>query len=168
MDDALTWAFNQASKDICSISSIYRLVGVQRVNATKEAGALNIWDRHGQAGQILGIADDVLDHRQAVYVAARYGHVRACRDELIRWVMAAAGTGIHARRAFEKVWMSHCGAKIGGPAIAKDLHEGANWRHGEKFRRRVSDPLIDVHDAVYRRLDPALRQRHGLMRGGEG
>lgn len=161
MDDALAWAFGQVSKDVCSISSVYRLG--QRAGFA--GGALNIWERHGQAGQILGIADEVLDQHQAIYVVARYGHDRACRDEIIRRLIAMAGTGIHARRAFEKVWLSHCGVKISAAGLAKDLHAGANWRHADKFRRQASEPLIEVHDAVYRRLDPALRKRGGLMIG---
>lgn len=161
VDSALYWSFRVVAVDIVKISSIYR-----RRFPDPDKPELNVWERHGQAGAILGMAERTLDPHQLTYVLARYGRHDQSRGEMVAHMIAGAGTGVHQRRPYEKVWLCHVGAAVGLRSIAKDLQAGSNWRHAQDFKGRTLDRLQALHNAVNAKLEPELSEA-GLLQYGE-
>lgn len=155
VDRALSWAFAVVARDIGDISSIYK----RRDTDPPREAEWTPFEKHGQAGAILGFADQVLDEREKTYVLARFGRDRGCERRMVDWVAALVGTGVHNRRALEKVWAIHCGAKIGRAALAKDMGLGTNWRPALAFKGKVTQQLGHVAQAVTIKLEPVLLEK---------
>lgn len=151
VDSAMYWAFEVVSRDIVDISSIYRRRDQQR----EHEADLDVWERHGQAGAIIGIAERHLDADQSAYVLARYGKVRTYLERIEMRLAAHLGTGAHPRRAINKVWLMHCGSPIGIKALCVDMGH-CRTEKAVAFRRQLTKPLVEMYVSVHRSLEPQL------------
>lgn len=154
VDRALAWAFQVVACDIGDISSIYR----RRDTDPPRESEWTPFERHGQAGAILGFADQVLDQRERMYVLARFGHCEREVERMIEWMAAQLGTGLSKRRALEAVYLMHCGRKVGMRGIAVAMGN-VRMETAVQFRRTTMRPLYEVYASMHQKLDPLLVEK---------
>lgn len=151
VDRALAWAFQVVACDIGDISSIYR----RRDTDPPRESEWTPFERHGQAGAILGFADQVLDERERIYVLARFGNSQKEIDIVTTWMAAPLGTGVHRKRSLYAVWRMHCGYKVGMKGVAVAMGN-VRMEKAVDFRRTTMRPLYDLYASMHQKLDPLL------------
>jgi len=149
----LAWACAVASAEVLDISSIYR----HRGGATHSTPTdLDVWERHAQAGAILGMAERTLSESELTYLAARWGRVPRARAALCRSALKNIGRG--TQKAAETAFKRHCGARLGLHVLAMQLAGSGTAAFQTRFNRQM-DPL---YRGVIGKLEPVLLG-HGLM-----
>lgn len=154
VDRALAWAFQVVACDIGDISSIYR----RRDTDPPHESEWTPFEKHGQAGAILGFADQVLDERERRYVLARYGNGKQDVDRMIDWMAAQLGTGAHQRRALVAVYRMHCGYKVGMRGVAVSMGN-VRMETAIDFRRKTMLPLSRTYESVLRKVEPIFLEK---------
>lgn len=154
IDHALYFAFSVLAQDVVDISSIYK----RRERDARKAPDLSVWERHGQAGQIIGLVEKHLDYDQQVYVGARFGRVPQCIDAMQQQMLGWLGSGVHPRHGVRAVWSMHCGALGGVKRLARAMG-GKRTADVVQFRRQLSRPLQDRYRQIHERLEEPMVSR---------
>lgn len=160
-DHALKWAFQVSGTPIVKMSSINSMRGAEG------NGDMTPHDRHAQAALIVGMAERLLDVNEMAWVMAKYAAVlrggeyeRPVADQLVKVVIAGAGTGQHSRCGYEKLVRIYFGQEIGIPAVRKDLGCGNTKAH--EVKKAVFDSLDSIGNRTFGVLDDEMR-RAGLI-----
>lgn len=154
IDHAVRWAAHVLAHSVVSATSAYRLG--QRGGSV---GELTQWDRHAQAAQIIGIVELHCDAFEREYVAACAGN-HSARERMITWMIAQMPTGVHRRRAIQRVWLEHCGAPVRVQALCAEL--GIGRQEARAWRARMWQPLQMLREGVWQKLEGPMIE-HGIV-----
>lgn len=131
------------------------------------SGAESENKKRAQAALIIGMAGRLLDANEMAWVMAKYAKAllggereRQVADQLVKVVIASAGTGAHSRRGYEKLVRIYFGQSITMLSVRTDMR--CRDAQVQEIRKAVFDNLDSISNRAFFKMNDEMR-RAGLI-----